>query len=962
MSPTGDSERLIRPEEVPAADAKNVLAFLNAVGSAEELAQAVEIAGERDVGTRVAQRILDRRNELGKFTDLRQVADVQQVGPERFAEIIISIGKRPTIGDVLETPPQEEAPFIKERLAAEKLLADNPNYFGTVADTELPVVQAIKFNTNYEELTCVGLWPERNLLEATIEVKLPYGFMGDLCSPGSYEYVRFYIDWNGDGDFVDVNEDAGVASVNVHDIPQVKEHHLCYAVRRRFRPLMATCKDPYIVKLRAILSWQQVPTGPSFTPIWGNVLECWIQVDPVEGKVVQVLTQQQVAAKEAAEKEPDTKSPQIEKERTQFLELVEENPNYFGTLPSSELKPVNPIEYDTRYEELKCIGLFPEDDFLEAILEVKRPYGFMGDLCSPGSYEYVRFYIDWNGDGDFVDFNEDAGVAAVNVHDIREVEKVHLCYALGERFRALRASCQNPYIVKVRAILSWQQVPTGPNFIPVWGNVVECWVQVNPTDSPLDHLVGEIDLPTADDCVDPIAVPACSSGGAPLAGIRITGSAGGGPFQNYILRYSWGGNPPINDAVVYPDCSRPPTSVSSSVPVINGTLGYLDVEMLPPGMTEFTIYLDVYGAGATHVPDTRTFRLRSSSVEITAAATVDALVAEDPFHGGSFIKLIKATNNPSIAVPEVSIGGSISVTGSAYLVGCDRIMSQYALVHFDAPPASPAPTFPDASGGTPLMAPVVYADSTDHPWQSGCIGNITSNIIQNGNLVAYWGSVSCTFLGVPYTRPKVKPVPSWGSGPLNGRYVVLLEARDRLVLGGTFPGAVAEVDQVVVWIDNEDPTASITSIGGLAACADLYLSNYVGTTAELRGVAWDPPIDPTAPQQAPNDNFDFYAMSFKKNGVAGSDPIPPATPSTRVPNVWPGPLGIGADGVLANWDIVGALDGGAGPLPPGSHKLPRDERCAYVITLGVHDNTHVGDSGNHHDAYALYAINIINDL
>ena len=228
--------------------------------------------------------------------------------------------------------------------------------------------------------------------------------------------------------------------------------------------------------------------------------------------------------------------------------------------------------------------------------------------------------------------------------------------------------------------------------------------------------------------------------------------------------------------------------------------------------------------------------------------------------------------------------------------------------------------------------------------------------------MSYWGTVNCTFLGVPYTVPKIRPRPFWDSNPLNGRYVVLLEVRDRPVLGPWVAGNVAVVDQVVVWIDNQQPTATLTSIGGLASCDYLYLSNYTGTTAEVRGVAWDPPIVPTAPQQAPNDNFDVYGLSFKKNGVAGGGGIPAATPNTRVPNVWPGPLVPGANGVLANWDIVGALDGGPGPLPPNSHQLPRGERCAYVISLSVHDNTHVGDSGNHHDAHALYAINIINDL
>ena len=199
---------------------------------------------------------------------------------------------------------------------------------------------------------------------------------------------------------------------------------------------------------------------------------------------------------------------------------------------------------------------------------------------------------------------------------------------------------------------------------------------------------------------------------------------------------------------------------------------------------------------------------------------------------------------------------------------------------------------------------------------------------------------------------------------MNGRYVILLEVRDRLLPAGPFPGDFAAKDQVVVWIDNQFPTALITSIGGLGPCADLHLKDYLGTTAEIRGVAWDPPIDPTAPQQKPNDNFGSYSSSFQKDGnPIASGGIPAATPTTRVPNVWPGPLAPGADGTLADWDIVGALDGGPGPLPVNSPKLARGERCAYVITLNVSDTTHVGDSGSNHVApTALYAINIINDI
>jgi len=471
-------------------------------------------------------------------------------------------------------------------------------------------------------------------------------------------------------------------------------------------------------------------------------------------------------------------------------------------------------------------------------------------------------------------------------------------------------------------------------------------------------LICQITSPAANACAEATFVSSCS----PLVGISIAGTAAGFSFHHYTLSYSWGGGPTDTDAVVYPNCSRPPASPSSNVPVLGGTLGYLDVTMLPAGVTQFTVFLDVLDSGGGRVECTQTFEIKTASIEITAAAKVNDLVAEDPFNPGSFTKLIKDTNNPSIAVPERSIGGAFSVDGSAYTVGCDRIMTQFVLTRFAVSPLAPVPTFTSASGGSPLIAPVVYADSPAHPWQSGCFPSITTNVIENGDLVAFWSSDNCTFLGIPYTVPKVKGVPFWDSNPLNGRFVVLLEVRDHLLPAGPFPpGDLAGVDQVVVWIDNQSPIADIESIGGVSGCGDLHLKDYLGTTADVLGVAWDPPIDPAAPQLQPNDNFGSYVLSFQKNG----DPLASGTIITsnnRVPNIWPGPLG-GAFGTLANWDIVTALDGGTGVLPPHSPKIPRGQRCAYVVSLTVNDTTHVGDSGSNHVAGPfLYAIEVINDI
>lgn len=90
------AELYLLPENISAADAAMVLEFLNAAQSAEEIAAAVEILGELDVGPLVAARILARRDQLGGFSTLEQVYAVPYVGPERFTELVASLsGARP---------------------------------------------------------------------------------------------------------------------------------------------------------------------------------------------------------------------------------------------------------------------------------------------------------------------------------------------------------------------------------------------------------------------------------------------------------------------------------------------------------------------------------------------------------------------------------------------------------------------------------------------------------------------------------------------------------------------------------------------------------------------------------------------------------------------------------------------------------------------------------------------------
>jgi hypothetical protein len=489
-------------------------------------------------------------------------------------------------------------------------------------------------------------------------------------------------------------------------------------------------------------------------------------------------------------------------------------------------------------------------------------------------------------------------------------------------------------------------------------------------------LSAEIDAPPA--CSSLTFVPACSN----LAGLEINGTAAGAAFTNYTLTYSLGG-PAINTAVVYPDCSTPPANPSSSTPVSASVLGYLNVDLLPPNTTQVTVYLDVYGSGGLHLQVSATFHFAINAISITAVATVAAAIAVDPFNPPATIKLLPNVANPKV---EQSIGGLVSVTGSAYADGCGSQMTQYQLAAygpFEGPVPVPALTpSPTALGGTPIIAPVKYDGTPAHPWSSQCIfGGPTPNIILNGDLVASWSTENCAILVPPfsYPIPQISSNENWPT-PVSGRYVVFLEVDEAPLAPPGSPQVSAGDDQVTVWIDNCEVVPVITQVGSVIGCGDLYLSQYVNSPAIVKGVAWDYPIDMGSPQMVPNDNFGSYSLTYQKSAVAPQPFLPSdytpngaaGTPTVRVPNLWQAiaPDPTTQSGILASWNIVAALDGGA-PTDPNNPctppaaapwQIPRGCHCAYVIQLTVSDTTWVGNGGENHSLFVNFPLTVINDI
>jgi hypothetical protein len=165
-----------------------------------------------------------------------------------------------------------------------------------------------------------------------------------------------------------------------------------------------------------------------------------------------------------------------EQARPLMRALLLANPNYFGTVKNSPIKPVLGIQEDTSYEELDCIGFQPQLSRLEAVVYVKQQSGYDGGICTDGSQEYVRFYLSFNNGVTW----QDQGISSFTAYDIPGNGRLE--YAVTLPINPPESFCLVESLPLVRGILSWNYPPpaNAPAFVPVWGNVVEAQIQIKP--------------------------------------------------------------------------------------------------------------------------------------------------------------------------------------------------------------------------------------------------------------------------------------------------------------------------------------------------------------------------------------------------------------------------------------------------------------------------------------------------
>lgn len=429
---------------------------------------------------------------------------------------------------------------LRLRSELHTLLAANPNYFGNLTDTAFDAQLKIVHDTVFEEVTCVGFNPHTDVLEATVQVKRPGGYGGDLCGAGSTEWVRFHLSYDDGATW----EDVGLASFNAHDIPDSVDCH-----KDRTKPLVYTvafplndqkrqrCSRPVLPLVRAILSWQvQPPAGqPSWNPIWGNTLDRHIQLRPSRRLFLDIVQDLDIdlakipdwdekvlplpipepdpapfslvhAAKVArADKVPAHRfaAPLLAasqqagfQDQSVLLAHAEELTSLkidLGDLVGA----FNDNAGDTAYEQISCLGLDLNRDLLVSTLQIKQSSGFSGPPCSDGSVEYVAFWVDYDNTCDWTYLD----TAKVAVHDYPNLPKDGLHYWVGVPAKTAEHArgCKEPKVGRIRAVLSWNTPPstTDPFDIPRWGNAVETHIEIpprrrQPKDTPEIRALGRI--------------------------------------------------------------------------------------------------------------------------------------------------------------------------------------------------------------------------------------------------------------------------------------------------------------------------------------------------------------------------------------------------------------------------------------------------------------------------------------
>ena len=214
------------------------------------------------------------------------------------------IQKTPTIGET-RCPPElreELARALAEKDESVRREIQEKYRYCAKEGAEIPGSESARYeycgrlvyagSLYYERLRCCGYEPQKKLFNCPVEIRQPGGF-GAYPVPGSYEYVLSCVHVN--------NAWQPVALDRVHLTNAQSGGPDWYtAVTAKAGGVLAEMKlEGQTFRARSILSWNLTPKSDcDFQPIWGNVIEYKIRLDPTDvappapaGKIVFVSSQ-----------------------------------------------------------------------------------------------------------------------------------------------------------------------------------------------------------------------------------------------------------------------------------------------------------------------------------------------------------------------------------------------------------------------------------------------------------------------------------------------------------------------------------------------------------------------------------------------------------------------------------------------------------------------------------------------
>jgi len=450
--------------------------------------------------------------------------------------------------------------------------------------------------------------------------------------------------------------------------------------------------------------------------------------------------------------------------------------------------------------------------------------------------------------------------------------------------------------------------------------------------------------------------------------VPVTGTAGGAGFANYKLEWSDDGIT-FNPATFYYPPIPPGNTVQGTLPVFGGLLGYLDTTLLNPGL--HYIRLTAFAVTGAECVKTIFFSLLKKDVRILGVGGYFNLNSgpEDP--AAEFVENVPALCSRPASVSEVSFGGCLSVSGGAFIGGCDdKDIKQYTL---DFKPGFE--TNPLSTGWINFWEVdyVTLPQKRFVNWRTD--SSVLTSVFVDDCFVPSFIPPFCSFLR------KVEPLSLLSPSCWN----TLISACERsglftLRLTVMATDGSTYYDTQRVWLDNKNICVRI-KIDAVPKCADLFVSKFAlppdcstPWSLPISGIVYDPYIDPTLPLTRPNDNFDYYTVRvIKQGGPALQIPVPGPGGScyhgtSRVGSCTqcPGDPG-GGDiyGTLASFDLraIDALCSGSPSLPyvvPPGFTLERGECCVYTFEVYGQDRT-ILTGGPHHDT-DIWPVKICNDL